>query len=53
MDDVARGTSWLFRWLIRPNKVDDPEMAALKLARQHAANNDHALPKPPLQIAAE
>jgi multidrug efflux pump subunit AcrB len=53
MDDVARGTSWLFRWLLRPNKVDDPELAAMNLARQHAANNDDALGKPPLQIAAE
>jgi multidrug efflux pump subunit AcrB len=53
MDDVARGTSWLFRWLVQPNIVDDPELAALRLARQHPANNDHALNKPPLQIAAE
>ncbi len=53
MDDVARGTSWLFRWLIRPNRVDDPELEAMKLARQHPADNDDALGRPPLQIAAE
>jgi hypothetical protein len=53
MDDVARGTSWLFRWLIRPNRVDDPELDAMKLARHHAANSDSAIGKPPLQIAAE
>ena len=39
MDDAAIGTSRLWRWLVRPNAVDEPG------AEEHAAEVHH-LPKP-------
>ncbi|WP_457936347.1 efflux RND transporter permease subunit [Mesorhizobium sp. 10J20-29] len=48
MDDAAIGTSRLWRWLVRPNAVDEPG------AEEHAAEVHH-LPKPKEEypIAAE
>ncbi|MBU1400508.1 MAG: efflux RND transporter permease subunit [Alphaproteobacteria bacterium] len=48
MDDAAIGTSRLWRWLVRPNAVDEPG------AEEHAAEVHH-LPKPKEEspVAAE
>jgi Cu/Ag efflux pump CusA len=50
MDDLALGTARFFRWAVRPNRPDDPEMPADHgpLLLPSAANPHRSLP-----IAAE
>ena len=53
MDDVARGTSWLMRKVLNPNKVDEPD-AMVEYGHPALVGRDGmSLSKPQLQIAAE
>jgi hypothetical protein len=50
MDDAARGTSRLFRWVVRPNPKDDPEDNVALPANVHAIQGG---PSQHMPIAAE
>jgi hydrophobe/amphiphile efflux-1 (HAE1) family protein len=53
MDDVARGSSWLMRKVLRPNAVDEPEAAIAYGHPVLISQDERPTKKPPLQIAAE
>jgi multidrug efflux pump subunit AcrB len=53
MDDVARGSSWLMRKVLRPNAVDEPDLAIAYGHPVLISQDDRPTKKPPLQIAAE
>ena len=53
MDDVARGSSWLMRKVLKPNAVDEPDMAIAYGHPVLIAQQNGPKKKPPLQIAAE